>query len=136
MRNAGANLLPEDLRQASPVVLPPPSETSILCVTSNGYTLRGHGQNSSPRNFCLECFSKLPAWRSQIYKENHFLQFSRVKVDYSCHVCGIVIEKTRSPYSCKHCRDTLRRTISQFKTNEYDWNNFPSIARIISELED
>lgn len=136
MRNCGANLLPEDLRQATPVVSPPPSETSILCVTSNGYTLRGRSQNSRPRKFCLDCFSKLPAWRSQIDKENHFLQFSRVKADYRCYVCGIVTEETRSPYSCKSCRDTLVRTINQFKTSEYNWNTFPSVARIVSEPKD
>lgn len=136
MRNAGTNILPEDLQRATPVVSSSPSETSILCVISNGYSLRGHNQNSSPCNICLDCFSKLPAWKFQIHKENHFLQFSRVRVNYRCHACGIIIEETRSPYSCRSCRDTLRRTISQFKTSKYDWNNFPSIARIISEPED
>lgn len=136
MRNAGINILPEDLRRATPVVSSPPSETSILCVTSNGYLLKGHGQNSSPYKICLDCFSKLPAWRSQIRKENHFLQFSRVEVDYYCQACGAAIEKTRSAYSCKSCRETLVRTINQFETSRHDWNDFPSIARIVSERDD
>lgn len=135
MRNAGINIFPEDLQQATPVVSPAPSETSILCVTSNGYSLRGNSQNSRPYKICRDCFSKLPAWRSQIHKESHFLQFNRVSVDYRCHACGVTIEKTRSAYSCKSCRETLLRTINQFKTSEYDWNNFPNIARIISEHE-
>lgn len=134
MRNAGGNILPEDLQQATPVVSPLPSETSILCVISDGYLLRGNNQSSSPYNICLDCFSKLPAWRSQIRKESHFLQFNRGIVNYRCQACDIVIEKTRSPHSCKSCRDTLARTVNQFKTSEYDWSNFPSTARIISEL--
>lgn len=135
MRNAGANILPVDLQQAAPEVSPLPSETSILCVTSDGYLLISHNQNSTPYGICLDCYSQFPpAWKTQIHKENHFLQFTRGIVNYRCQSCDIVIEKTRSPYSCKSCRDTLVRTINQLKTSEYDWGDFPSTARIVSEL--
>lgn len=135
MRNTGTGILPEDLLQATPVVSPLPSETTILCVTSSGCLLLNQNRNSSSHNVCLGCYSKLPAWRSQIHKGNHFLQFSRARADHLCHMCGIIIEKTRSPYSCKSCRDTLVRTINQFKTSNYDWNNFPCVARVVSELD-
>lgn len=134
MRNVETGILPRELQLIAPVVSSPPSETTIHCVISDGYQLRGHNQGSTPYNICLDCFPNLPAWRSQIYKENHYLQFSRGTPDYRCQSCNIVIEKTRSPYSCKSCRDTLKRTINQFKTSKYDWSKFPSVARIISEF--
>lgn len=136
MRNVETGILPRDLQRATPVGSPPPPETTILCVISDGYQLRGHSQGSTPYNVCLDCFSKLPAWRSQIHKEHHFLQFSRDIATFRCQSCNIVTEKTRSPYSCKSCRDTLKRTINQFKTSEYDWSKFPSVARVISELRE